>query len=172
MRSGPTPIAGCRWCRFTELLIDYFDVSVPDRAKRALPIPSNMNIPTPIGGVVRYGNIRRGSVNPLERNVLRGHNDFKSSPLAANRSSIVNRRQIDTGRNAWVVAIYLKSPVGSQYQIVPNNDIDRGVPKLVRRVIFATEHQYRMPGTVGRNRIVSQIKPDLVFVSHKESQRA
>src|SRR5690554_2561982 len=131
-----------------------------------------MNIPTPIGGVVRYGNVRRGSVNPLERNVLRGHNDFKSSPLAANRGSIVNRRQIDTGRNTRVVAIYLESPVGPQYQMVPTNDIDRGVPKLVRRIVFATEHQSRMPVSIGRNRIVSQIKPDLVFISLYGTQRA
>src|SRR5690606_39944685 len=62
--------------------------------------------------------------------------------------------------------------VGSQYQMVPTNDIDRGVPKLVRRVIFATEHQSRMPVSVGRNRIVSQIKPDPVFVSLYGAQRA
>src|SRR5690606_41650015 len=102
-----------------------------------------MNIPTPIGGVVRYGNVRRGSVNPLERNVLRRHNDFKSSPLPANRSSIVNRRQIDTGRNTWVVTIYLESAVGSQYQMVPANDMARGGPNLLLPAVLATEAHAR-----------------------------
>src|SRR5690606_21352633 len=72
----------------------------------------------------------------------------------------------------WAVAVYLESPVGAQYQMLPTNDIDRGVPKFVRRVIFATEHQSRMPISVGRNRIVIHIKPYPVFVSLYWAQRA